>query len=81
MNISAKEQQIEVLWQEYEFWKISQQALERVSLFSRTITEIIAYEKYLDQEREMEAHLAAMEIIWHLQDSVKATESPEHLKI
>jgi len=81
MSISEKEKQIEILWQEYESRKITQQAIEKALLFSRTITEILAYEEYLDQEREMEAYLVSAEIIWHLQDSVRTPEVVEQSKM
>lgn len=75
MEFLEKEYQIEILWQNYqnyESWKKSQCIIDT---FSSAAKEILAYEEYIDREQQAEAQLAAAEIIWHIQDSVKSANA------
>lgn len=75
MEFLEKEHQIEILWQDYqnyESWRKSQCLINTCSSAAR---EILAYEEYIDRERKMEAQLAAAEVIWHIQDSVRSANA------
>lgn len=71
MKMSQKDKQMEVMWQQHEAEKITQQIIEKARLSVRVISEITAYEEYVKQEREAEAYQETIKIIQRLQSAAK----------
>ncbi|MFA6091221.1 MAG: hypothetical protein WC774_05625 [Candidatus Gracilibacteria bacterium] len=71
MDNLEKELQIEILWKNYEYWKIDQQIGEMMGVFSRTATEIVNDSVLLDRKMEFEAQRFTIEFIQSLQERVR----------
>lgn len=75
IGILKKEHQIEMLWQNYQNYESWRKSRCIIDTFSNAAREILAYEEYVERERQAEARLAVAEIIWRIQDSVKSANA------